>query len=453
MVKPTRRGFIMGCSAAAAFSGARLGNLAFAAEGDNDEILVVIFLRGGADGLNIVMPVAGPDRGHYEAARPSLMVPASGPDAALALDGQLGLHPALEPLYGLYQDDRLSIIHATGMTEPNRSHFDAMEFIELGTPGNKTTSTGWLTRHFRSATNLPPEIIMPSVSVGSTQATSLLGDRDTVNMTDPDSFNLRIGPYRWRDAQRVALRHLYTGDSTWLHESGLQALDASDIVELNTDGAYEPANGAEYPSNSFGDRLQVIAQMTKLGLGLRVASIDLGGWDTHNGQGNGSGGYFAGILETLGRGLEALYVDLDGSGAQNYTNRLTVVVQSEFGRRLRENADDGTDHGHGNVMFVLSGNATGGIHGVWPGLSTEQLFDNADLAVTTDFRRVLSEILIRRLGNNHLGFIFPGYSDYEPLGIVSGTDLPPDYSGSGTGIFADGFESGSAGGWSSASSG
>lgn len=447
MVTTTRRGFILGCSAAAAWAGSRLGNLAFAAEGENDEILVVVFLRGGADGLNIVMPVDGPDRGFYEAARPSLKVPVSGDGAALGLDGQFGLHPALAPLHELYQEDKLSIVHAAGMTEPNRSHFDAMEFIELGTPGTKSTSTGWLTRHFRSAENLPQEVIMPSVSVGSTQATSLLGDRETVNMTDPNSFNLRVGPWYWRDAQRVALRHMYTGVDDWLHRSGLQALDASDVVELNTTGAYEPRSGVEYPSNSFGRHLQVVAQMVKLGLGLRVATIDLGGWDTHNGQGNGSGGYFAGLLETMAVGLHAFYADLDGAGAENFTRRLTVVVQSEFGRRMRENADDGTDHGHGNVMFVLSGNATGGIHGSWPGLSSEQLFDNADLAVTTDYRQILSEILIRRLGNNNLGVVFPGYGGYRPLGVVSGPDLEPDYSSSGVGtqslehggaVFSDG---------------
>ena len=157
-------------------------------------------------------------------------------------------------------------------------------------------------------------------------------------------------------------------------------------------------------------------------------------------------GYFSTHVQELARGLAALYTDLDGSGALNFTSRLTVVVQSEFGRRLRENADNGSDHGHGNVMMVLSGNATGGMHGDWPGLSNEELFDNADLAVTTDYRRVLSEILIRRLANPELGAIFPGYQGYMPLGVVSGTDLPPN---DGSTIFFDGFESGDASAWSS----
>ena len=453
-VKPTRRRFVQGCSAAiAGMAGARFTNLVFGAPGDanNEEILVVVFLRGGMDGLNMVMPIAGVDRGYYEAARPDLKVPASGAGSALSLSSQFGLHPAAAPLHSLYQDGKMAVVLAAGLDEANRSHFDAQEYIERGTPGDRTTATGWLARHFASAGNLPEEIVMPSLSVGNTQATSLFGDRDNINLTDPDRFNLQIGPWGWRDAQRLALRHLYTGDDTWLHVSGLQALDAMDIIELNTSGSYTPANGAVYPSNSFGDSMQVVAQMVKLDLGLRVAAVDLGGWDTHNGQGDGSGGFFAGLLGTLAEGMAALYTDLDGAGAANYSQRLTVVAQSEFGRRLYENDDGGTDHGHGNVMFVLSGSAVGGVHGSWPGLAPSQLFDNADLAVTTDFRRVLSEILIRRLGNNHLGYVFPGYTDYSPLGVVSGTDIPPDYTAGADGIFADGFENGGTGMWTAVS--
>jgi uncharacterized protein (DUF1501 family) len=442
----------VGCSAAiASMAGTRINNLAFGAPGggSNEEILVVVFLRGGMDGLNVVMPLGGSDRSYYEAARPDLQVPSSGVGAATSLDGVFGLHPsAAQWLDPLYQDGRLALVLAAGLDEANRSHFDAQEYMDRGTPGNRTTATGWLARHLSSADNLPAEIVMPALSVGNTQATSLLGDRDTINLNDPDSFNLEIGPWGWRDAQRVALRRVYSGDTTWLHTSGLQALDSMDLIELNTSGSYLPAHGATYPDNSFGEAMQVVAQMVKLDMGLRVAALDLGGWDTHNDQGDGSGGFFAGLLGTLSQGMAALYTDLDGSGAAAYSNRLTVVVQSEFGRRLYENADGGTDHGHGNVMMVLSGSANGGLHGAWPGLAPHQLFDSADLAVTTDFRRVLSEILIRRMGNNNLGFIFPGYANYSPLGIVSGSDMVPDYTADGQGIFADDFETGGAGMWS-----
>jgi uncharacterized protein (DUF1501 family) len=427
-------------------AGTRLTRLAFAEPGSsfNDEILVVVFLRGGWDALNVVVPLDGADRGYYESARPELNVPASGADAAIRLDGNHALHPsASQWLRPLYQDGKLAVVLATGLTEPNRSHFDAQEYMDRGTPGDRHTANGWLARHLASAQNLPAEIVMPALSVGSTQATSLLGNRETVNLNDPDGFNLEIGPSYWRDAQRRALRTFYEADSTWLHESGLQALDAMDLIELNAAGGYTPANGAVYPNGSFGDGLQVVAQLAKLDLGLRVAALDIGGWDTHNGQGDGAGGYFAGRLEELAQGMAALYTDFDGGGSANYARRFTMVVMSEFGRRLYENNDGGTDHGHGNLMFVLSGNAIGGVHGHWPGLAPSQLFDSADLEVTTDFRRVLSEILVRRMGNNQLGYVFPGYSGYSPLGVVDGVDLPTEGL-----LLTDSFEAGEPNLWS-----
>jgi uncharacterized protein (DUF1501 family) len=305
------------------------------------------------------------------------------------------------------------------------------------------TSSGWLTRHLQSAPNLPPEIIMPSLSVGGMQALSLLASYETINLSSPDQFSLNIGPWAWQSAQRSALRHLYQSGSSWLHQAGLQALDAVDIIELYAGGDYVPGNGAVYPDTWFGDNLKTIAQMTKLDLGLRVATLDLGGWDTHENQGNGAGGMFSGLVSELAQGLGALYTDLDGAGPANYTHRLTVVVMSEFGRRFFENPDGGTDHGHGNNMLVLSGNALGGLKGTWPGLAEGQLSDD-DVAVTTDFRRVLSEILIRRLGNPNLASIFPGYGGYTPLGVVSGPDLPPVAPT----IFSDGFASGTTAAWS-----
>ncbi len=444
----TRRGFLCGCSAAiAALAGSRLNTVAFGDPGLNEEILVVVFLRGGVDGLNVVPPLDGADRGFYEAARPALQVPTSGPQAAIDLNGQFGLHPAMVPLHGLFQDGRLAIVQAAGMSDVvNHSHFDAMQFIELGTPGSKTMTTGWLTRHLQTAANLPSEIVMPSLAIGDLQPTSLLGDLETINMNDPESFHFDNGPWRWRDAQRSALREMYEASSSWLHDAGVQAMDAVDIVQLNIAGGYTPANGAVYPEGPFGDQLRVLAQMTKLDLGLQVATIDVGGWDTHENQGTGGGGYLAAALGDVASGLANFYLDLDGAAGGNYSQRLTVVVQSEFGRELWQNADNGTEHGYGNNIFVLSGNAIGGLHGAWPGLAPGQLVEGSDLAVTTDYRRVLSEILIRRMCNPGIYEIFPGYSDYQPLGIVEGVDLPP---GSGAGaIFSDGFESGTMEAWS-----
>jgi uncharacterized protein (DUF1501 family) len=420
-------------------------------DADNNELLVVVFLRGGIDGLSFSMPLGGADRGYYEAARPRLRIPVSGTGAALPLGGTLGLHPAahLRPaagaatLYELYNSGKLAIVHACGLNHPTRSHFDAQSYMELGTPGVGSTGAGWLTRHFQTATNLPPDIIMPSLAVGSNQQACLLGNLETINMEDADSFALdNIGHWEWRQAQRVALRQMINLSADDVHLTSLQALDAVGIIETYVNGDYTPSNGAVYPNNGFGEQMSLIARLSKLSLGLRAAAVDFGGWDTHDGQATGSTGFFANQVTTLAQGLAALYQDLDGPSG--ISQRMTVVVLSEFGRRLRENDDSGTDHGHGNVMLVMGGKVNGGVHGVWPGLRNDQLYDGADLAVTTDYRRVLSEILIRRFGNNRLDQIFPGYTGYQPLNVVQGPDLPPWLPGT---VFMDGFESGDRSRW------
>jgi uncharacterized protein (DUF1501 family) len=443
----TRRRFCIGCSAAiASLAGSRFTSLAFASPESwlNDEILVVLFLRGGQDGLNVLVPTGGNtnDRQYYEQARPQLQVSASlaNQRPAGSLNGtSFGFHPAMAPLYDLYQAGKLSIIMACGMAANERSHFDSMNWLELGTPGVSGTTSGWLARHLATANNLPAEIVLPSLAVGSFQPVSLLSNFETISLRDPSSFNLSTGPWPWRNARRYTLRQLVEARNTWLHQSCRQALDASDIMELYASGTYTPRPGSNYPDSEFGDHLKVVAQLIKLDLGLRIATLDLGGWDTHANQGVTTG-VFAELLTDLAQGLRAFWHDLDGS--PSYTQRLTVVVMSEFGRRVAQNQDSGTDHGHGNNFFVLSGNATGGLHGAWPGLAPGQLNDG-DVEVTTDFRQVLSEILIRRLGNPRIDLVFPGYSNYSPLGIVHGQDLPP----ASDVVFADSFESGSTARW------
>jgi len=448
----TRRGFMVGCSAAvAAMAGTRFNTVAFAGEGDNDQIVIVLFLRGGVDGLNLVPPIDGPDRGYYEAERPNLKIPTSGPDAALNFfdNAEFGLHPLALPLMDIYDDGKLAIVQAAGLNEVNRSHFDAMTFVELGTPGQPGTETGWLTRHLSTAPNMPPELLMPSLAIGDLQPQSLRGNFETLNLVDPSNFNISTGPWLWRHPQRLALRQLFETDTTWLHTSGNQALNAMDIIELNVEGGYTPPPGVNYPDSDFGEQLQILAQLIKLELGMQVATLDVGGWDTHDQQGNGAGGYFGAIVSDLGLGLNALMSDL-ASGSPDYTDRVTIVVQSEFGRELRENSDSGTEHGYGNNILVLGGNVNGGFHGSWPGLAPGQLFEGTDLAVTTDYRRVLSEVLIRRLENPYLGQVFPGYNGYEPLGVVQGVDIPPIYEGD---LFNDNFETGDTSRWSQVVSG
>jgi uncharacterized protein (DUF1501 family) len=400
----TRRNFLQGCSyAIASMAGARLTNLAFAQENNPSDTLVIVFLRGGWDALNVVPPLQGADRGFYEKARPDIKI-----SDLLPLNDQFGLHPALAPLHGLYQSGKMGIVHAVGLDHDTRSHFDAQEFIELGTPGSKNTTSGWITRHLQE---VGVSSILPVLSTTG-QPTSLLNFIPTVNLNTPSDFS------QWEngllESQQNALRQLYSGQ-TLLHRAGTRTLDALGIVSPLVGAQYQPSNGASYNDDEFGVQLKTVAQMVKLETGLRVAAVDYGGWDTHEYETDGNGGYIAELLGNLASGLSNFYLDLDSG----FTNRLSVVVISEFGRRLVQNESYGTDHGHGSVMLTLGGNVNGGqVFGNWPGLNNDQLYDHADLAVTTDYRQVLSELLSTRLGNSNIESVFPGFSgNYKPLGI------------------------------------
>lgn len=399
-----RRQFLQGCSSAiAAMAGARLTNLAFAKEGDATDTLVVIFLRGGWDALNVVPPIGGDDRGFYEKARPNLKI-----TNLLALNEQFGLHPALNPLYDLYQDGKLGVVHAVGLNHDTRSHFDAQEYIELGTPGSKSITSGWVTRHLQE---VGVSSILPAIATSGSPS-SLLNFVPTVNLNNPEDFS------QWGNdllaSQQVALQQLYTGGSL-LHRAGTRTLEALKIVSPLVEKGYQPANGAIYQEDELGLQLKTIAQMIKLEAGLKVAAVDFGGWDTHEYETDGNGGYIADLLNQLANGLANFYLDLNSG----YTEKLSVVVISEFGRRLVQNESYGTDHGHGSVMLALGGNVNGGqVYGTFPGLHNDQLYDHADLAITTDYRSVLSELLAKRLGNSNLEAVFPGFAgSYNPLGL------------------------------------
>ncbi len=398
-----RRQFLQGCSyAIASMAGARLTNLSFAQENNNDT-LVVVFLRGGWDALNVVPPIQGDDRGLYEKARPDIRI-----TDLLQLSDQFGLHPSLAPLYDLYQAGKMGVIHAVGLDHDTRSHFDAQEFIELGTPGAKNTTSGWITRHLQDT---GVSSILPVLSTAG-QPSSLLNFVPTVSLSTPSDFS------QWDnglvESQQAALRKMYSGTSL-LHKAGARTLDALNIVSPLVEQEYQPSNGAYYNDDELGQQLKTIAQMMKLETGLRVAAVDFGGWDTHEYETDGNGGYIGDLLSQLASGLANFYQDLDSG----YTDRLSVVVISEFGRRLVQNESYGTDHGHGSVMLTLGGNVNGGqVFGAWPGLHNDQLYDHADLAVTTDYRQVLGELLSKRLGNSNIESVFPGFgANYNPLGI------------------------------------
>ena len=467
MTTINRRDFIKGCCAAAATSG--LAPTAFGAGFDTnaatDNTLVVLFLRGGMDGLSFVPPVGGADRAPYEQARPTLKVPLSGTGAALPLansGGAWGLHPRASALYSLYQANHLAVIVGAGqVNQPvTRSHFDSQANMEIGMGGQQGSGTGWITRHLASA-GLPANVPLPSVCLGNITAASQLSSTETITLGSGSDFRLDSAAWPWNSLDNYAvadrpagfrgfvetLPDLWTGN-TALESAGRQTLDALaqmrpvnfNLYNASSNPAgYQPAGGANYGTGQLGVQMRNIAQMVKAGLGLRVSTVDLGGWDTHDGQGNpaNSYDYFGNKVQELSDALGAFYTDLS-AGATNYMNKVSVVVMSEFGRRVNENDSGGTDHGYGNVMLALGGTVNGGrTFGTYAGLASGALFEGADVAVTTDYRRVLSEAMIRRLGNPNIYYAFQGYSGYTPLGIFQGTDLPPADNDR---IFANGFQ-------------
>ena len=320
-VQPTRRGFLVGCSTAiASLAGSRFNSFAFAQAarggGTNDEILVVLFLRGGQDGLNLVVPTGGAsnDRavlraGAAQPARADRRTPAQRCRSARSAARSFGLHPAAAPLHELFQDGKLSVVTACGMAANERSHFDSMNWMELGTPGVSNITNGWLTRHL--AVGDQPAVRDRHAVARGRRHSSRISLLAQLRHDQPRRASIpsRCRPAPGPGASAAAHRRCATStpaDSSWLHQTGLQALDAVDIVELYASGGYTPANGAVYPHTWFGENLQTIAQMIKLDLGLRVATLDLGGWDTHENQGNAGGGMYAGLVDELAQGLAAL---------------------------------------------------------------------------------------------------------------------------------------------------
>lgn len=413
----TRRGFLMGCSAAvAAMAGARFNSVVMGNPNDTGEILLTVFLRGAMDVLNFLPPIDGDNRGFYEAARPTLAVPIQ---SAIPLTGTAyGLHPNAAPLAELYQSNQLAIVHGTGMPNVNRSHFEAMNLIE--TAGGDTND-GWLTRYIDTATDIPSEALLPVVNTSNHNPKSLLQARQTVSLPNTASqFHFNHVP-SWYDEQKQVLQDIYdTGDSA-VHVLGQLSLGAIQTVETRLSSTYQPS--VTYPDNEFGTHLKTLAQIIKEGLGLRVATVDLGGWDTHERQGHAGGGYYGNLMQTFSEGMAAFYADLRGSQV-DYTKRVTVVVMSEFGRRVAENSSLGTDHGHGSVTLVLGGNVNGGLYGE-PDLNPNALYQGIDLPVTTDYRHILSEIIVNRMQNDQIDTIFPNFSDYSPLGVVQPISSEP----------------------------
>ena len=364
--------------------------------------LITIFQRGAVDGLNMVVPHG--ERAYYEL-RPQIAIAQPGrAESAIDLDGFFGLHPSMAPLKRLWDEKRLGIIHAVGSPDNTRSHFDAQDYMESATPGVKSTQDGWLNRLVQAR---PDPKATPFRAISMTQALprSMQGRAGAVAMRNLSDFQLRAGAST--PAVQGGFEGLYEqGVNDVLRGTGKETFEAVNFLKKVNPAQYKPENGAQYPAGEFGRALMQIAQLIKAGVGLEVAFTDVGGWDTHRGQG-GARGQLANLLGQFTQGLSALVTDLGPARMQD----VLVLSMSEFGRTARQNGTGGTDHGHANAMFVIGGAVRGGkVYGRWPGLKDEQLNDGRDLALTTDFRDVFGEVASKHLGAVDLKKVFPGYT-------------------------------------------
>jgi uncharacterized protein (DUF1501 family) len=385
-----------------------------AAASRQGKILVVIFQRGAADGLNVVVP-------HGEAAyyqyRPTIAIPrphgrVPQPDAAIDLDGFFGLHPSLIHLKPLWDMGHMAIVHAAGSPDPSRSHFQAQDYMEAGTPGQPDTTSGWLNRVLRAqcpdceSAGAAPARVSPlrAIALDAQMPLTLRGPAPAVAISDLAAFRVGYGPQGANAA--AALQSLYDHDGgALLQPAGRDTFAALRLLRHLDPHKYQPAAGANYPRRGLGHGLRQIAQLIKANVGVEVAFADIGGWDNHVAEGSTTG-QLAGRLREFGDALAAFWTDLGDRAGD-----VVVVTMSEFGRTAHENGSAGTDHGHANVMFVLGGTVRGGqVYGRWPGLAAEQLYQGRDLALTTDFRLVLAEAVRNHLGVGDLAPVFPGFA-------------------------------------------
>lgn len=365
-------------------------------------IIIAIFQRGAADGLSMVVPFG--DKSYYTT-RPQIAIPApkSGNiDAAIDLDGFFGLHPALAPFKPLYAAGNLAVVHAVGSPDNTRSHFDAQDYMEAGTPGNKSTSDGWLNRYLQARREGKASPFR-AVAFSANMPRSLMGQAPALAMTNIAEFGVRSGGNA-QVAQGFEALYAQTSTDT-LQGTGKEAFEAVKMLKRANPQQYSPANGANYPRTPYGQALLQIAQLIKADVGLEVAFTDVGGWDTHANQG-ASRGQLSNRLREFSQGIAALYQDL-GDRMRN----VVILTMTEFGRTIRQNGSGGTDHGHASCLFALGGAVKGGkVYGQWPGLSAEQLYEGRDLALTTDFRNVFAEVAARHLRAGNLNRIFPGFN-------------------------------------------
>ena len=404
---------------------------------NNKDFLIYIFLYGGMDGLNMVPPISGANYNEYaNVLRPNLHIPNS---TALSLNGisDFGLHPNATGFQNLYNQGKMAIIHATGMLEANRSHFESAAMLEQGKQSvSLNYGTGWITRYFNSSLSTPNDALIPTYLPMYDSTDAVLGDPSALIMGSPQEFSLNYGFWAWEDAMTATISDIYANPNNLEELIAHQTLNAAEIVKNIDWNNYVPDNSVVYPTTGLGENLKNVAQMYKSNVDLEVAYVPLGGWDTHINQGTGTTGTYAELVSELCDAIKAFYDDMSA----NHSGKFTIIVQSEFGRRSYENDSNGTDHGYANPMFVIGDNVNPGFYGTFPGLALNQLYEEQDVAVTTDYRHVVAEVLMKRMQNRFLGYIFPLYNNYSPLGIVNGTQSTPVYDFDYDALFSNGFD-------------
>ena len=374
--------------------------------------LIAIFQRGAVDGLSVVVPFG--EREYYRTRpRIAVAVPGQGDDAALDLDGFFGLNPRLAPLKRWWDARQLAVVHACGSPDSTRSHFDAQDYMETATPGLKDTGDGWLNRYLQ-VRRVEQATAFRAVALTPQMPRMLQGAAPAVAVSQIGQFDIHGGRAGAAAASAFEAAYAAARDRV-LNGTAHETFDAMRMLKAADPAKYQPDNGADYPRTPFGQALRQIAQLTRADVGLEVAFADVGGWDTHVNQGAATG-QLAGRLDDFAKSIAALVTDLGDRMADT-----TIMTMSEFGRTVRQNGNDGTDHGHASALFVIGGDVKGHkVHGRWPGLAPEQLYEGRDLALTTDFRSVFSEVAAKQLGATKLDALFPGFGGEKSswLGVL-----------------------------------
>ncbi len=417
----TRRKFLQGTTAffTLAGSGITIGltnkkNTSLA----NQKTLVHLFFRGGMDALNFLIPRTGINRSEYETKRPNIQVPVN---LTLNLNGDFGLPSTCSALHQLYQQGNMAMIHSVGMPEglSSRSHFESQAMFDYGTPGDSLHADGWLARHINTSTTIDVSDTIVSMSSGNPPV-SHQGDSTVLSIDDPNS--LHPNPGRYQEEHLATLNQLYSG--TGLLEDAMIAT----IENISIITGLDLTIPSSYPDEALAQDLALIAQIIKADLGLEVASVDFGGWDTHENSGNSGTGYYVDRLGTVSAAIGAFFDDLTATGL---ADNVVLTTQTDFGRRVRQNGNRGTDHGTGQAMMVVGGSINGGqVLGTFPGIEDADLYLNTDLRMTTDFRQPLSDVVKNFLGNPNIDVVFPGYTGETSIGLFPINDT----------LFGNGFE-------------